>query len=193
MSLFCKTFSGGALILALAAAPSAHAAGGGGGSGGNGGTTTTPPTTTKTTKSCRGVKVWDESSKRCVNPRGSALDPDILYGAVRELAYAGRYRDAQGVLAAMPDQSEDRVLTYWGFTWRKLGDHDRGRAYYLQAIATNPDNILARSYMGQGMVDEGDIAGAEAQLREIRARGGSGSWPEQSLALALSTGQTFDY
>jgi hypothetical protein len=177
-----------ALLVALAAPVTALAAG-----SGDSNTTTSPPPTTETTKTCKGVKVWDDKKKRCVNPSNSALDPDTLYIAVRELAYAGRYVDAQGVLAAMPDQSDDRVLTYWGFTWRKLGEADRSRAFYLQAIAANPDNILVRSYMGQGMIAEGDIAGAEIQLAEIRQRGGIGTWPEQSLATALLTGQTYDY
>ena len=80
------------------------------------------PKPTQTTKSCWGVRVWDEKEKRCVRPKESSLDTDGLYGAVRELAYAGRYQDAQGVLLAMTDQSDDRVLTYWGFTHRKLGN-----------------------------------------------------------------------
>lgn len=175
------------IVLVLAAAPAlALAAGGGGG-------TVSPPIPTETTKKCKGIKVWDSNRKKCVNPQGSGLDTDALYGAVRELAYAGRLKDAQAVLLAMPDQNDDRVLTYWGFTYRKMGNGDLGRAYYLKAIARNPDNLLARSYMGQGMVDDGDLEGAREQLREIRARGGTGTWPETSLSAALETGRTYNY
>lgn len=174
------------LILATALPGFAMAAGGGG-------TTTTPPTTTQTTKTCKGVQVWDPSQQKCVNPRGSALDQDTLYGAVRELAYAGRLRDAQAVLAAMADQEDDRVLTYWGFTHRKLGDRDLGMHYYRKAIARNPDNLLARSYMGQGHVEEGETAAAVTQWREIKARGGEGSWAEVSLREAIRTGSTYSY
>lgn len=154
---------------------------------------TPPPQPTETTQSCTGIQVWDPSQKKCVDPKGSALDPDTLYGAVRELAYAGRYRDAQGILRAMPDQQDDRVLTYWGFTHRKLGHADLARAYYRQAIARNPDNILARSYMGQGFVEDGDTGAAIAQWREIKARGGDGSWAEASLRQAIRTGLTYSY
>lgn len=156
-------------------------------------TNTAPPKTTKTTKSCKGIQVWDEAKQSCVNPKGAALDSDILYDAVRELAYAGRYADAQGVLAAMPDQQDDRVLTYWGFTNRKLGKADLAQVFYTSAIARNPDNILARSYMGQGLVEAGDRDGAIAQWREIRARGGEGSWAEISLRDAIRSGQTYSY
>jgi tetratricopeptide (TPR) repeat protein len=159
----------------------------------SGGATTTPPATTNTTKTCKGVKVWDATKKRCVNPQGSSLDQDTLYGAVRELAYAGRYDDAQGVLRVMADQDDDRVLTYWGFTYRKMGKSDMARAYYHRALERNPDNILARSYMGQGFVQDGDTAAAKAQLAEIRARGGAGTWAEASLAEAIALGRTFNY
>ena len=154
---------------------------------------TTPPTTTKTTQTCEGVQVWDEDTQSCVDPKESRLDSDTLYGAVRELAYAGRYGDAQGVLAAMPEQNDDRVLTYWGFTHRKMGHAELASAFYEKAIGLNPDNILARSYMGQGMVETGNIDGAIAQWREIKARGGEGSWAEASLRQAIRTGTTYSY
>lgn len=155
--------------------------------------TTSPPVTTQTTQTCKGIKVWDASRKRCVNPQGSSLDQDVLGDAVRELAYAGRNEDAQGVLRAMADQDSDLALTYWGFTHRKLGNLDQARMFYDRAIDKNPDNLLARSYMGQGMVSEGDYVGARAQLLEIRARGGAGTWPEISLSEAIETGTTYNY
>ncbi len=152
-----------------------------------------PPKPTATTKSCKGVQVWDAATRKCVKPKGAALDDDSLMDAARELAYAGRYRDAQGVLAAMPDQDSDRVLTYWGFTHRKLGHLGLAQVFYERAIARNPDNILARSYMAQGYVQEGRLEDAIAQWREIKARGGEGSWAEVSLRTAIRTGLTYSY
>jgi tetratricopeptide (TPR) repeat protein len=160
---------------------------------GSGTTFTNPPATTKTTKTCKGVKVWDAKAKKCVAPKKSSLDQDMLMQAVRELAYAGRIEDAQGVLRVMDDQNSDLVLTYWGFTSRKLGKGDLARSYYNKAIANNPDNILARSYMGQGFVSEGRINEATEQLDEIRARGGEGTWAEASLHRAIRNGTVFDY
>ncbi|MBE1282460.1 MAG: hypothetical protein GJ676_04035 [Rhodobacteraceae bacterium] len=151
------------------------------------------PKPSDTVKTCKGVKVWDEKKKRCVRPKQSSLDQDQLYGAVRELAYAGRYADAQGVLAAMNDQNDDRVLTYWGFTHRKIGNVELANAYYQKAIDRNPDNLLARSYMGQGYVSAGETELAILQWKEIKTRGGEGTWPEQSLRTALETGLTFSY
>lgn len=171
-----------------------------------------PPKQTKTTQDCFQVRQWDPSIKKwvkfskpvngvwdaklgkCVRPdKTSYLDEGTLYEAVRELAYAGRYNDAITVLDQMPDQNSDLVMTYRGFTARKLGDLELADVYYQKAIDLNPDNIAARSYMGQGLVAKGDKIAAMEQLREIRARGGVGSWSEKSLASALQDGRTFNY
>ena len=138
--------------------------------------------------------VWDANIRKCVRPdKTSHLDTDTLYKAVRELAYAGRFGEVTQVLDQMPDQLDDRVLTYRGFTARKLGDLELANMYYDQALTQNPDNILARSYMGQGKVAAGDKVAAVIQLREIQARGGAGTWAETSLRSAIETGTTYSY
>lgn len=152
-----------------------------------------PPKPTKTTKECWGKRVWDDTKQRCVRAQSSALDEQTLYEAARELAYAGRYVDSQAVLAAMPNQKDDRVLTYWGFTHRKLGDVDTGMMFYAEALKQNPDNMLARSYMGQGLVEAGDLKAARVQLAEITARGGAKTWAGTSLRKAIQSGATYSY
>lgn len=152
-----------------------------------------PPKPTETTKVCKDGKVWDKQTKSCVDAKESRLDDDTRYAAARELAYAGKYSDALNVLAAMSDQGESRVLTYYGFTHRKAGRADLGMQYYNAALEADPDNLLARSYMGQGLVAAGNIEAAKVQLAEIEARGGTSSWPETSLRKAIKTGRTYNY
>ncbi len=152
-----------------------------------------PPTPTETTTLCEEGYVFDEETQACtVLQQDSFLDDDSAYGAVRELAYAGRYADAQLLLAAL-DQGDDRVQTYWGFTQRKLGNMDAAMAAYSKALETNPDNILARSYMGQAFVTQGAVDLAYAQLQEINARGGADTWAANSLENAIRTGVTYNY
>ncbi|PWW04508.1 hypothetical protein DFR52_1011207 [Hoeflea marina] len=152
-----------------------------------------PPKPTETTKVCKDGKIWDKETKTCVDAKESRLDDDTRYRAVRELAYAGDYRSALYVLSAMSDQNESRVLTYYGFVQRKTGRADIGLKYYQAALKANPDNLLARSYMGQGLVVSGDVDGARVQLAEIEARGGSDTWPEIALRKAIDTGTTESY
>ncbi len=140
---------------------------------------------------CKTGQIYDKKSKSCV-AQDTKLDVDSLYENVRELAYAGRYTDAQVVLAQMPG-NDDRRLTYMGFTARKMGNMDAAMSYYAQALSVNPSNVLARSYMGQGFVEQGQITQAISQLRAIRAHGGAGTWAEASLRTAIATGQTSNY
>lgn len=172
--------------LALAAALTLPFAGSGAFAAGGG----NEPTPSK--PKCEKGKVYDKKTKSCVNAEESNLDVDGLYDNVRELAYAGRYEEAQFLLAKMP-ANDDRTLTYLGFTNRKMGHGDIAMTYYTKALQVNPANVLARSYMGQGFVEQGELAQALEQLREIRAHGGSGTWAEASLRKAIATGKTFNY
>ena len=152
-----------------------------------------PPKPTATTQECANGQIWDEDSKACVAPKESSLNDDARYSAAREFAYAGQYEDALGALEAMSEGQSDRVLTYLGFVHRKMGDTHRGMAFYAAAIDKNPDNLLARSYRGQALVLDGNFRAARAELSEIRARGGRGSWPETALRLALDGGVSPSY
>ena len=158
-----------------------------------GSSSSAPPKQTKTTTICHGGQVWDSKTKRCLDAKESRLRDETRYGAVRELAYAGRYDDALYVLSAMSDQTESRVLTYYGFVHRKAGRIDLGMKFYTAALEADPDNLLARSYMGQGLVTAGDLRGARIQLAEIRSRDGANSWPETSLHKAIVSGTTYSY
>lgn len=140
---------------------------------------------------CETGLIYDKKSKTCVT-KDSNLDVDSLYENVRELAYAGRYDDAQVVLSNMP-ADDDRTLTYLGFTNRKMGNTDAAMAYYNRALEVNPANILARSYMGQGFVEQGRLTEAVAQLRAISDHGGQGTWAEASLRTAILDGKTSNY
>lgn len=168
-----------ALTLPLGLAGAALAAGGG------------DETAPKKPK-CKTGEVYDKNTKSCVVSREGALDTDGFYENVRALSYAGRYAEAQSVLALMP-ADDDRTLTYMGFTNRKMGNTDAAMAFYARALEVNPANVLARSYMGQGLVEQGELKAALVQLRAIREHGGTGTWAEASLRTAIATGQTFNY
>jgi len=147
----------------------------------------TPPTPTETTETCAEGLIFDLATQTCMTPAQSTNDDNAMMDAVRELSYDGRYADARSVLDGL-DANDSMVQTYYGFTARKMGDMDSAMAFYQTALTIDPDNNLARSYMGQGMVSMGDLTGAQAQLSEIRARDGRQTWPEIALRMALETG-----
>jgi len=154
--------------------------------------TTTPPVSSPHSD-CPDGQVWNLDEGQCELAQTGRHSDETLFVAVRELAYIGRHDSAEIVLSAMSNPLDDRVLTYRGFLARMQGDLEGARAWYLAALGINPDNLLVRSYMGMGLVAEGDLAGARAQLDEIRTRGGQGTWAEVALAEAISTGRTTLY
>jgi Tfp pilus assembly protein PilF len=123
-----------------------------------------------------------------LSPEDSTNDDSARLDDVRELAYAGYYQTALDVLDTLENPQSPLALTYYGFAHRKAGRVDLGMAYYNAALAADPDNLLARSYMGQGHVASGDLVMAQAQLTEIRMRGGRETWAEASLMQAIATG-----
>ncbi|CUH53815.1 tetratricopeptide repeat protein [Shimia marina] len=157
-------------------------------SAGGGGETPKPKTVV-----CTDGKVFSESKGKCVVQQDSALTDEDYFKTLRSLAYAGENEAAQELLQLLNDPNSDLALTYWGFTHRRLGDVETGMAYYNKALQQNPDNILARSYMGQAFVEAGRLDLARTQLHEIRTRGGENTWAEASLSEAIKTGTTFNY
>lgn len=149
-----------------------------------------PPAPTPTTIICPEGRVWDSDETACIPiaETGLVSDPAALIGTVRELAYAGRHGDALALLARAPDPEDTMVLTYIGYSTRSLGYMSRGLAFYDRALTADPDNLLARSYLGMAYLILGSPDRAEEQLAEIRARGGAGRWPERALAEAIAGG-----
>lgn len=152
-----------------------------------------PPTPTETTTKCAEGEVWDEKTSTCIKSESSSLSDDQRYGAVRELAYAGRHDEALAILATMTEGETSRVLTYQGFLLRQTGKIEEGIAAYERAIALDKGNHLARSYYGQLLVQMNELELARLQLAAIRMHGGGDSWPERSLATAIETGNTYTH
>ena len=117
---------------------------------------------------CKRGQVYSKRRKRCVRDDSASLTSDDRFETGRAMAYAGRYEDALTVLASA-DVLDKRVLNYMGFASRKAGRVDEAMGYYQAALSIDPDYTLARSYMGQALVNEGDAAGAREQLARIEA------------------------
>lgn len=119
-----------------------------------------------TSTKCSSGKVWDKQQKKCVN-QNSSIDQDSLYEAGRRLAKAERYQEAIDVLM-LASADDKRVLNYLGYSHRKMGRVDVGLTYYRQALALDPEYTLVREYLGEALLQKGDLTGALQQLSEIR-------------------------
>jgi tetratricopeptide (TPR) repeat protein len=152
---------------------------------------TKPPPKTETTTKCSGGKIWDKKKKECAVPKKSSFNDDDLYRAAREFAYAGQYENAITVLNLAENQNDPRILNYLGYANRKAGRMELGMSYYRKALLADQNYILARSYMGQALMEQGDIQAARVQLVEIRDRGGENTWAYRSLLQSLNGYRTY--
>ena len=139
-------------------------------------------------KKCKDTegKVWNKKTKKCVNADESSLDIDSIYETARYVAKNGRYDEAIVLLYPISDRQDKRVLNYLGYSWRKSGHIDLGLKYYHEALAIDPDYVLVREYLGEALIQKGDIAGAKAQLIEIETRCGVTCEPYVELRKELT-------
>lgn len=155
--------------------------------------TDSTPKPTETTTQCEKGMVWDKKEKECVKIKESNLSDDSIYENARELAYAGQFDNAIELLTRAENQNDPRILNYLGFSHRKAGRTALGMSYYQQALAIDPKYDLARSYMGQSLVKQGKLGAAQEQLALIAQNSGTDNWPYQSLATAITTGNSSNY
>jgi Flp pilus assembly protein TadD len=100
---------------------------------------------------------------------GDARSGDRAYVTAVSLINEHRYEDAlrslrkaESAFGPHPD-----VLTYIGYTYRKMGKYDTAETYYRQALAIAPGHRGATEYYGELKVERGDIKGAKVMLAKL--------------------------
>ena len=66
---------------------------------------------------------------------------------------------------------------------------ETGIAYYHQALAIDPDYVLAREYLGEGYAAAGNVELAREQLQEIGTRCGTNCEEYLELAEVIASAQ----
>ena len=110
---------------------------------------------------------------------------DAAYITARELVKAERFDEAIDALNALNRPDDPNVQSYLGFSNRKLGRVQTGLLYYARALDIDPDFVLAREYLGEGHLQNGDIDKARDQLAEIEKRCGHSCEEYEDLAEAI--------
>jgi tetratricopeptide (TPR) repeat protein len=65
------------------------------------------------------------------------------------------------------------ALNLLGFSYRKLGDTNKGLDYYLQALKLEPNHLGANEYLGELYLELNDLAKAEDRLQVLKQACGS--------------------
>jgi tetratricopeptide (TPR) repeat protein len=141
-------------------------------------------------RKCPSGKSWSDKAGKCVSQRSDALSDEDCARAGRQLARDGNYNEAIAVLENVADKSNPRVLTYLGYSHRKLGDVDLGISLYKKALEIDPENVDTREYLGEGYVTKGQLDLAYLELAEIEKRCGTSCKEYQALEKAMLSGQS---
>ena len=98
---------------------------------------------------------------------------DQIYQAGYWLAQSGKYNEALAQFQKAKNQNDPRILNYIGYTTRKLGRVSEAMGDYRKALKINPDYTVARAYLGEAFLEQGNVKLAKEQLAEIEKRCGN--------------------
>lgn len=115
----------------------------------------------------RGTKSWKKCRRRNGLSTSALKQTEEALTLGYALAMNGQYGKALKFLRSVEASNDPRVLTYIGFSERKLGRVDLAMTYYERAIALAPENIATLSYMGEAHLQLGDVASAQRLLAKI--------------------------
>jgi tetratricopeptide (TPR) repeat protein len=141
-------------------------------------------------RKCPSGTAWSKQQGKCVGQKTGMLSDEDLARAARQLALDGNYHEAIKVLGLASNKNDPAVLTYLGYSHRKLGDVDLGISLYKKALEIDPDNVDTREYLGEGYVSKGQLDLAWLELVEIEKRCGSTCVEYRALEKALRSGSS---
>jgi len=142
------------------------------------------------TKKCPSGTAWSKQERKCVEQKSGFLSDEDLAHAGRQLAMDGQYQDAIEVLELAANENDPAVLTYLGYSHRKLGNIDLAISLYNKALVIDPNNVDTREYLGEGYVSKGALDLAWLELVEIEQRCGTTCVEYQALEKAMRSGRS---
>ena len=88
------------------------------------------------------------------------------YSLAKQAINDGDYDVAIKTLTGLREEKPNNadILNLLGYVYRKTGNFDRARGYYLQALAAEPEHRGANAYMGELYLETGELEKAEERL-----------------------------
>ena len=92
--------------------------------------------------------------------------PTSEYSLAKQALDDGDFEAGINKLARLheTDPNNADVLNLLGYGYRKIGNFDEARGYYLQALAINPEHRGANEYLGELYLETGELDKAEERL-----------------------------
>ncbi len=117
---------------------------------------------------------------------------DLAYVDAVEQINRGDYQQALALLSESAKQfgPHPDILTYQGFSNRKLGNLEQAFHFYQQALAIAPEHRGANEYLGEYYVEIGDLASAKKQLDVLQRICHFGCEEEEELSRWIAAAQS---
>jgi len=154
--------------------------------------TTAPSTTTNAPKADTTEKKhwWQKLEPGSKTDKKSSVDDPAFLKGYRE-AYSTIY-EQNDYVAAIPQlealgQPDANLI---GYSYRKLGNYQLASQWYERALKADPNHVRTWQYYGLWQIEQGNREQAMYHLGKIEKICGKGCAEYQSLAQALTTGQT---
>ena len=92
--------------------------------------------------------------------------PQSEYSLAKQAMDDGDYNAAINRFARLheAEPNDADVLNMLGYGYRKIGNFDQARGYYLQALAIDPNHRGANEYLGELYLETGQLDMAEERL-----------------------------
>jgi predicted Zn-dependent protease len=105
----------------------------------------------------------------------SPLDSHAGYRKAVERIKAGDCKSAIPILEGLRKErgNEPDVLTWLGYCQRKAKGWSQSRLLYDKALAVDPTHKSANEYLGELLVEQGDLKGARERLAVLKASCGA--------------------
>ncbi|MEW6769278.1 MAG: tetratricopeptide repeat protein [Pseudomonadota bacterium] len=158
--------------------------------------TTAPSTTTNAPKADTTEKKhwWQKLEPGSKTDKKSSVDDPAFLKGYRE-AYSTIYEQNDYAAAipqlealGQPDRAD--VANLIGYSYRKLGNYQLASQWYERALKADPNHVRTWQYYGLWQIEQGNREQAMYHLGKIEKICGKGCAEYQSLAQALTTGQT---
>ncbi|MDX1435032.1 MAG: tetratricopeptide repeat protein [Gammaproteobacteria bacterium] len=93
------------------------------------------------------------------------------YSLAKQAMDDGDYQVAIDKLTKLheAEPNDADVLNLLGYGYRRIGNFDQSRGYYLQALAIDPEHRGANEYLGELYLETGELAKAEERLKVLDA------------------------
>jgi tetratricopeptide (TPR) repeat protein len=94
---------------------------------------------------------------------------DTQYAKAKAMVEKRDYKNAVPVLQQIvaKDPRNADAFNLLGYSYRKLGDHQKALGYYTQALTIDPDHLGANEYLGELYLEMKDVTKAQQRLEVL--------------------------